>query len=369
MRRSVDVRVVDWGIVGHELPFITNVVSAFRSEGLSVAVSLPNHVEHLDAYRLLTVRFVQDDQVIFDLFNRVDGPERPRRFHKFLTSFLTNLSVKKNSAVVPKLGCFYTTVSPYFDPQFGTTQSILGNIWAAHILHPSTQAASISLECVKSLGSMSTCRGLGLTDERLVSPTNERFRGSLKSFQFPEFADLSVSRSSDDRHRPICLLIGALSSYKNVIEFLELAKLTPGVDFYLVGTLSRDQYSESELRIIDDSMQLSNVVRIDRYLSDGPEFNDYIYNADAVWLNYRSFEHSSNVQIKANAFGIPCLVARSGLVYHRRKQSDFVCTNREGMVDYLALTKVLSNQLVGSEFQSDARRTFIAGLTETHFLR
>jgi hypothetical protein len=216
---------------------------------------------------------------------------------------------------------------------------------------------------------MSTCRGLGLTDERLVSPTNRRFRGSLKSFQFPEFADLSVSSTTECRRRPRCLLIGALSSYKNVISFLELAKLTPSVDFFLVGTLSREHCSESELRVIDDSLQLGNVVRIDKYLTDGPEFNGYIYNSDAVWLNYRSFEHSSNVQIKANAFGVPCLVAGSGLVYHRRKLSDFVCTNREGTVEYLASMKVLGNQLVGSEFQSDARRTFIAGLTETNFLR
>lgn len=369
MRRSVDVRVVDWGIAGHELPFITNVVSTFRNEALTVAVSLPSHVGHMDGYRSLSMRFAQDDQVIFDLFNKVEGPARPRRLHKFLTSFLTNLSIRKKSAWTSRLGCFYTTVNPYFDPQFGTTQSILGNIWAAHILHPSTQADSISLECVKSLGSMSTCRGLGLTDERLVSPTNERFRGFLKSFQFPEFADLSVSRTAERRHRPRCLIIGALSSYKNVISFLELAKLTPNVDFYLVGTLPRDQYSESELRLIDDLIQLRNVVCIDRYLSDGPEFNDYIYNADAVWLNYRSFEHSSNVQIKANAFGIPCLVASSGLVYHRRKLSDFVCTNREGTAEYLASMKVLSKQMLGSEFQTDARRTFIDGLTETHFLR
>jgi hypothetical protein len=368
MRRSVDVRVVDWGIVGHELPFITNVVSAFRNEGLSVAVSLPNHVEHLDGYRSLSKRFVQDDQVIFDLFNKVDGPARPRRLHKFLTSFLTNLSIVKKSNLVTRLGSFYTTVNPYFDPQFGTTQSILGNVWAAHILHPSTQAYSISDGCVKSLGSTNTCRGLGLTDERLVSPTNERFRGSLMAFQFPEFADLAISRTAECRHRPRCLLIGALSSYKNVISFLELAKLTPSVDFYLVGTLSRDQYSESELRLIDDFVQLRNVVRIDRYLSDGPVFNDYIYNADAVWLNYRSFEHSSNVQIKANAFGIPCLVAGAGLVYHRRKLSDFVCTNEGGIVEHLTAMKVLRKQLLGSEFQSDARRTFIEGLTETHFL-
>ena len=120
--------------------------------------------------------------------------------------------------------------------------------------------------------------------------------------------------------------------------------------------------------MIDDSIQLRNVVRIDRYLSDGPEFNDYIYNVDAVWLNYRSFEHSSNVQIKANAFGIPCLVAGSGIVYHRRKNSDFVCTNGDGMVEYLASMKVLSKQVLGSEFQSDAQRIFIAGLTETQFL-
>jgi hypothetical protein len=245
MRRSVDVRVVDWGIVGHELPFITNVVSAFRNEGLSVAVSLPYHVEHLDGYRSLLVRFAQDDQVVFDPFKRVDGPARPRRYYKFLTSFLTNLSIRQKSSLSPRLGCFYTTLSPYFDPQFGTTQSILGNIWAAHLLHPSTQADSISLECVNSLGSVSTCRGLGLTDERLVSPTNERFRGSLKAFQFPEFADLAVSKSAECRQRPRSLLIGALSSYKNVISFLELAKLTPSVDFYLVGALSRDQYSDS----------------------------------------------------------------------------------------------------------------------------
>ena len=368
MRRSVDVRVVDWGIMGHELPFITNVVSAFRNEGLSVAVSLPNHVEHLDGYRSLSKRFVQDDQVIFDLFNKVDGPTRPRRLHKFLTSFLSNISIKRNSQLDSRLGCFYTTVNPYFDPQFGTTQSILGISWAAHILHPLTQENAISLQCVKSLGSMNTCRGLGLTDERLVSPTNERFRSSLRSFQFPEFVDLSVSRTSECRHRPRCLLIGALSSYKNVMTFLELAKLTPSVDFYLVGTLSRDQYPESELRSIDDLVQLRNVVRIDRYLSDGPEFNDYIYNADAVWLNYRSFEHSSNVQIKANAFGIPCMLAGSGLVYHRRKLSDFVCTSREGMVEYLASMNVLSKQMLGSEFQSDAQRIFIDGLMKCQFL-
>jgi glycosyltransferase involved in cell wall biosynthesis len=369
MRRSVDVRVVDWGIAGHELPFITNVVSAFRNEALTVAVSLPSHVGNLDSYRSLSMRFAKDDQVIFEQFNKVEGPARPRRLHKFLTSFLTNLSIRTKSDLFPRLGCFYTTVNPYFDPQFGTTQYILGNIWASHILHPSTNANSISVECVKSLGALNTCRGLGLTDERLVSPTNERFRGSLKSFQFPEFADLSVSRTSELRHRPRCLLIGALSSYKNVMTFLELAKLSPSVDFYLVGTLSRDQYPESELRSIDDLVQLRNVVRIDRYLSDGPEFNDYIYNADAVWLNYRSFEHSSNVQIKANAFGIPCMLAGSGLVYHRRKLSDFVCTSREGMVEYLASMKVLSKQMLGSEFQSDARRIFIDGLTDTYFLR
>jgi glycosyltransferase involved in cell wall biosynthesis len=369
MRKSVDVRVVDWGIVGHELPFITNVVSAFRYEGLSVAISLPKHVEHLDGYRSLLVRFAQDDQVIFEPFNKVDGPARPRRLHEFLTSFLTNLSIRKMSDLVPRLGCFYTTVNPYFDPQFGTTQNILGNTWAAHLLHPATQAESISLECVKSLGSMNTCRGLGLTDERLVSPTNKRFRGSLKSFQFPEFADLTVSRTAESRQRPRILLIGALSSYKNVISFLELAKLTPSVDFYLVGPLSRDQYSESDLRLIEDLVQLRNVVRIDRYLSDGPEFNDYIFNADAVWLKFRSFEHSSNVQIKANAFGIPCLVAESGLVYHRRKLSDFVCTNKEGLVEYLTSLKVLSKQKFASEFQSDARRSFIDALAETHFLR
>jgi hypothetical protein len=368
MRRFVDVRVVDWGLGGHELPFISNVVSAFRSQGLSIAVSLPNHVEHLDAYRSLLIRFAKDDQVLFDPFRRVDGPARPRRFHKFLTSFLTNLSIRQKSALTSRLGVFYTTVGPYFDPQFGTTQSILGNRWAGHLLHPLTQASSISLECVKSLGSMNNCRGLGLTDERLVCLTNDRFRGRFKTFQFPEFADLSVSGTSDGRQRPRCLLIGGLNSYKNVVTFLELAKLTPSVDFFLVGTLSRHQYSESELRIIHDSCQLGNVIRIDRYLTDGPEFNDYIYNADAVWLNYRSFEHSSNVQIKANAFGIPCLVGGSGLVFHRRKLSDFVCTNREGMVGYLASMKVLSKQMLGSEFQSDAQRTFIDGLMESQFL-
>lgn len=368
MRRTIDVRVVDWRISGHELPFITNVVSAFRNQGLSVAVSLPNHVQHLDGYRSLSMRFAHDNQVIFDLFDKVDGPERPRRFHKFLTSFLTNLSVIRNSGLVPRLGCFYTTVHANADPQFGTTQSILGNKWAAHMLHPLTQENCISLEYVKSLGAMNNCLGLGLTDERLVSPTNERFRGCFTSFQFPEFADLSVNRTSDGRHRPRCLLIGSLSSYKNVISFVELAKLTAGVDFYLVGTLSRDQYSESELRLIDDLVQLRNVVRIDRYLTDGPDFNDYIFNADAVWLNYRSFEHSSNVQIKANAFGIPCLVASSGLVYHRRKVSDFVCHSKEGIVDYLTSLKVSGSQMFGAEFQSEAQQTLINGLLETHFL-
>jgi hypothetical protein len=368
MRKSVDVRVVEWGISGHELPYITNVVSAFRNIGLTVAVALPDHVEHLSGYRSLSLRFAHDDQVIFDPFRAIDGPTRPRRLSQFLTSLLTNISIRRNSRLTARLGCFYPTISTYFHPQFGTTQSILGNIWAGCILHPSLQGNSISAECVRSLGQMDKCRGLGLTDERLVQSTNNRFRDSFMAFQFPDFADLRVSGLKEVRQRPRCLLIGALSSYKNVVSFVEVAKLTPSVDFYLVGSLPRDQYSEVELGIIDASMHLSNVVRIDRYIADGPEFNDLICNTDVVWLNYRSFEHSSNVQIKANSFDIPCLVSDSGLVYHRRKESDLVCTTRDAIVERLASLTTPRRQMLGSDLQSDAKRKFIDELIGTRFL-
>lgn len=368
MRKVVDVRVVDWGVSGHEVPFVTNVVEAFRNHGMSVAISLPSAVTGELGYKSLVYRFQTDVEVRFDTFDRKIGPLRPRRFHKFLTSFLTNVSVQTKTRCKSRFGTFFTTINPYFDPMFGSTQSAMGCKWAGHILHPLVSGNAISLECVRSLGSMKQCRGLGLTDERLVMGTNERFGRRFPSFNFPEFADLTVSEEIGSRLRPTCLLIGALSAYKNVVSFIRLAETNPHIDFHLAGPLARDQYTTHELSFIDGCTQFSNVISTDRYLSDGLEFNNLIRSADVVWLNYNSFEHSSNVQIKANAFGIPCLVSNSGQIHYRRKSSDIVCLSDETVHNYLATLSISNKPLLVVDLQHEAKRAFIGNVATAGFL-
>lgn len=368
MRDTVDVRVVDWGVSGHEVPFITNVVEAFRSAGLSVAISLPSTCVHDVGYRSLIHRFHDDDAVYFDNFERKVGPRRPRRFHKFFSSFLTNASILTKSRFKSRLGSFFTTINPYFDPKFGSTQTALGCKWAGHILHPQVTDYAISLDCVQSIGLMRLCRGLGLTDERLVSNTNIRFGSRFPSFNFPEFADLSVADVIVSRRRPLCLLIGALSAYKNVVMFLQFAEINPHIDFHLAGPLSSDQYTASELAFIVRSISQNNVKRTDRYLSDGAEFNNLILSCDLVWLNYRTFEHSSNVQIKANAFGIPCIVSNSGLINYRRKSSDVVFEDMDVVKDYISNMSVLETPILERDLQRDVKSNFIDSVTATGFL-
>ena len=108
MREVVDVRVIDWGIAGHELPFISNVTEAFRSEGLVVAVSLPTDVVDLHGYRSLRFKFDCDTKVVFDPFTTKTAPLRPRRMHKFLQSFLTCVSIRQNSRYQSRFGNFFT---------------------------------------------------------------------------------------------------------------------------------------------------------------------------------------------------------------------------------------------------------------------
>jgi hypothetical protein len=368
MISSVDVRVVDWGITGHELPFITSVVRSFRMEDMYVVISLPNHIVSDDGYRMLVDRFSQDSGVVFDPFTLRTGPRRPRRLQKFLSSCLTNLSIERSSPYRCKVGRFYTTINSYFHPKFGSTQSLLGRVWAGHVLHPTIHHNAVSVETFNSLGVLRTCRGLGLTDERIVDNSNVRCRSNGLYFNFPEFVNIDVSVNRKRPARPVCLLIGALSSYKNVLQFLEVANNVRSIDFYLVGRLSIDQYSDDELRQIEHLCTLSNVYRIDKYLTDGKEFNDYIQMADVVWLSYRNFEHSSNVQIKANVLGKTCIVGNSGLIYHRCKEYDFVSDETELISAYLSAGLHSEWNDSKSDSNESMQLKFLDSLRQTKFL-
>lgn len=356
-----DIAIIDWGLPGHEAPYIAGCAKSLASNGHSIEIYLPESCTNLAQYHDLKKQLTNRYDIHFKTFIMPYTSISKRRVGRFLSTFKTLVQVRKKLQNSPKYGVFYTTFSTHFHPYFGSINSMLQLQWGGHVIHPSSNNLCVTPQTIALFGSMMTCNGIGLSDERLVDHTNKKHLSFGKYFEMPDFVNLEFSGLTTKTLQPRVVLIGSLNRYKNILDFLAIARSLPTVNFELIGQLPKSQYTSAELNFIADAVGLPNVKHIDRYVIDGEDFNSYLINSDIVWVAYKHFEHGSNVQIKCNAFRKNCIVSSTGLINHRKKSTDFVHQTNKETTDFLAKLNVTSAYGLDTEYALRQEETFYDG--------
>ena len=183
-------------------------------------------------------------------------------------------------------------------------------------------------------------------DRMALTESNSEHMNILDSNQIkllPDFTDLRVPNvpSIQKPKRTRVLMIGVISERKGLKFLLDIIKSISQnlVEFMIVGPWD-EQSERYQLPILSS---FSNVIIINKFINDGPDFNSYILSSDIVFAAYDNHLHSSNVIIKANHFGVTFCVSPGGWMenYAMSSQNGIVITRHNVREACFAITSFI----------------------------
>lgn len=144
---------------------------------------------------------------------------------------------------------------------------------------------------------------------------------------FPDLAENGLDESSPlvaavkkrAEGRPIICALGGISSHKNVVALLEVAKRNEKWLIVVAGSVLSNRLSHEELAVLRAAASMPNVIFHPEAISDAT-LNSLTAISSVVYACYIDFPHSSNKLTKACLFRVPVLVATGdymGEVVHR----------------------------------------------------
>ncbi len=178
-------------------------------------------------------------------------------------------------------------------------------------------------------------RGIGVLDERFISPIQQRIGKAVHAF--PDFTDASLPAqpyplAEEIRRkaagRRIIGLIG-LEHRKGMLNLLRVADRARELQlpwyFVCAGRFPRDEYSAEEQALLDDVARRAAAGEIDNIhfdpaagrIPEESDFNSIFTTFDVAWAAYEGFEGSSGTLGKAAAFNIPCIATAGECIGHR----------------------------------------------------
>lgn len=179
------------------------------------------------------------------------------------------------------------------------------------------------------------CRGIGVLDERFITPMERYTRQAVHAF--PDVTDATLPERpyplADEIRRKaagrkIIGLIG-LERRKGMLNLLRVADLARerGLPWYFacVGRFERGEYSTEEQALLDAVARRAATGEIDNVHFDPnsgripaeADFNSVFASFDLAWAAYEGFEGSSGTLGKAAAFDIPCIATAGECIGHR----------------------------------------------------
>jgi glycosyltransferase involved in cell wall biosynthesis len=179
------------------------------------------------------------------------------------------------------------------------------------------------------------CRGIGVLDERFITPMERYTRQSVHAF--PDVTDATLPDQpyplADEIRRKaagrkIIGLIG-LERRKGMLNLLRVADLARerGLPWYFacVGRFERGEYSADEQALLDAHARRAAAGEIDNVhfnpnsgrIPEEADFNSIFASFDLAWAAYEGFEGSSGTLGKAAAFDIPCIATAGECIGHR----------------------------------------------------
>ena len=179
------------------------------------------------------------------------------------------------------------------------------------------------------------CRGIGVLDERFVTPM-ENYVGK-PVHGFPDVTDATLPEQPyvlaqeiqrKAAGRKVIGLIG-MERRKGLLNLLRVAEKARELRlpwyFACAGRFERPEYSPEELAFVEGiagkilSGEIDNV-HLDLNAGRIPaesDFNSIFKTFDVAWAAYESFEGSSGALGKAASFDIPCLATAGECIGHR----------------------------------------------------
>lgn len=179
------------------------------------------------------------------------------------------------------------------------------------------------------------CRGIGVLDERFISPMKDYTRQSVEGF--PDVTDATLPAkpyvlAEEIRRkaagRKVIGLIG-LERRKGMLNLLRVAEKAREMKlpwyFVCAGRFERPEYSPEEQELIDLTAGRIQSGEIDNLhfdpsagrIPEEADFNSIFSTFDVAWAAYEGFEGSSGALGKAACFDIPCIATRGECIGHR----------------------------------------------------
>lgn len=324
-----DYVVIDWGLGGHEIPFIIGTVKALAVSSTRILVAVPSTWEGSQHFKQLVRKLDHFKGVEVRTFRFDISAIRPRRYQGVVNIFRTISNIRRQLGGRPKYGYIFTTVNGQWHPHIATSMLLHNLNWSGHLLHPHMDVDRLTMDSFRQLGFLPSCRGLGITHDSINVCENLPNVLQKKIFIHPELVDLNVPDHIVRSVVPIVTMIGSINRYKDIDNFIAMASVNRNFLFRVVGKFVDHQFTDMERNNIYQAFSELGINHTDEFIADGVDFNRFILESTFVWSAYSGFQHSSNVQQKANAFNIPCLIPAAGLLNSRRKSNDYVASSTE----------------------------------------
>ncbi len=179
------------------------------------------------------------------------------------------------------------------------------------------------------------CRGIGVLDERFITPM-ESYTGKVVH-GFPDVTDSTlppkpyvlaeeILRKAEGRK--VIGLIG-LERRKGMLNLLRVAEKARELRlpwyFVCAGRYESPEYSPEEQELVESTARRIEAGEIDNLhfnpdagrIPEESDFNSIFSTFDVAWAAYESFEGSSGALGKAAAFDIPCIATTGECIGHR----------------------------------------------------
>lgn len=321
---NADYIVIDWGLGGHEIPYILGTVKALLRISTRIMVAVPDDLVGTTHYEILERELSLLSSVQLRTFCFDRSNIRPRRFQSVINIFRTSLNIRRQLGVIPRMGYVFTTLNGNWHPKVATSLYLLHMRWAGCLLHPIMEGDQLAVATVSQLGEMSRCSGLGLTFDSLQVSSEVPSAIHSKFFLHPDVVNLSAPDAISTNLTPTVTMIGSINRYKDIDLFINVAECNEDYKFQVIGKIVESQFTSQEIHNFKSKFAYLDIKHVDAFVPDGSEFNRFILESDYVWTAYTGFAYSSNVQQKANAFGIPTIVPKQGVLHSRRKPTDVI---------------------------------------------
>ncbi|NEO92710.1 MAG: glycosyltransferase family 4 protein [Moorea sp. SIO3G5] len=244
----------------------------------------------------------------------------------------------------------------------------LPKAWAGLYICPPSADKLLGEDRSDSLLKHSSLKGLCFLNESLVSELKLR----LNSVFISHFPDVSYLQCEVNKPPIVCkvlqkaagrkiVLLASLTKKHGLIHFLRLADTmqNSSILFFAMGLVRLDGYNFDELAYIQSRLASppDNLLVFEDIYPPEETLNSIYKAADAAFVCYEDFQHSSNKLTKAIGLGTPVLVAHRTLLADRVQKYHLGYAINPNNLD--TASKVLKSLLYDFSFDEALRKAFI----------